>query len=165
MSTTLVFGFALMLEQFKYGLNHSHLSEDPAVPGPSVSQTEPPSLPHSVSTKSQTGLRFRSKVEDRVPHGSGFTHDVYVSLDRYSVGGVPVWSGVSVFSAQTGNELLIILKVGMRRIQITLQILRRNISLFISLVVTVPLELVGRKTVPWVNTTRVLSRPCVKLCH
>ena len=71
MSSVLKSRFALMLEQFKLGLNSTSLSGVPAVPGPSVSQTEPPSLQHSVSTKSREGLRFRESGEDPVPHGSG----------------------------------------------------------------------------------------------
>ena len=74
MSAALISRFALMLEQFKVGLNQSSLSGDPAVPGPSVSQTEPPSLQHPVSTKSQEGLQFRESGEDPVPHGSGLAH-------------------------------------------------------------------------------------------
>ena len=44
MSTALMSKFAIMLDQFKIGLNNDSLSGDPGVPGPSVSQTEPPSL-------------------------------------------------------------------------------------------------------------------------
>ena len=40
------------------------------VPGPSVSQTEPPSLQRPVSTGSES-LRFQDGGEDPVPHGSG----------------------------------------------------------------------------------------------
>ena len=65
--------FAIMLDQFKIGLNNDSLSGDPGVLGPSVSQTEPPSLQHPISTKSREGLRFRESGEDPVPHGSGLT--------------------------------------------------------------------------------------------
>ena len=71
MSAALMSRFALMLEQFKVGLKQSSLSGDPAVPGPSVSQTEPPSLQHPISTKSREGLRFWESGEGPVPHGSG----------------------------------------------------------------------------------------------
>ena len=50
--STLMSRFALMLEELKAGIKQTSFSEDPAVPGPSVSQTEPPSLQHPVSTKS-----------------------------------------------------------------------------------------------------------------
>ena len=80
MSATLISRFASMLEQLKSGITQTSISEDPAVLGLSVSQTEPPSLPHSVSTKSREGLRFRSNVEDPVPLGSGLTHDVAIGV-------------------------------------------------------------------------------------
>ena len=86
MSTTLMSRFALMLEEFKSGLNQTSFSEDPTVPGPSVSQTEPLSLQHPVSTKSLEGLRFWGSVEDPVPHGSGLAHQNVVDLARHSVG-------------------------------------------------------------------------------
>ena len=71
MSSALMSRFALMLEQFKLGLNSTSLSGDPAVPGPFVSQTEPPSLQLPVCTKSREGLRFWESGEDQVPYGSG----------------------------------------------------------------------------------------------
>ena len=86
MSSTLISRFASMLEQLKSGITQTSISEDPAAPGPSVSQMEPPSLPHSASTKSREGLQFRSNVEDLVPHGSGLTHDVTIGVARHSVG-------------------------------------------------------------------------------
>ena len=70
MSSALMSKFASLLDQFKLGLNNASFSGDPEVPGPSVSQTEPPSLQSSVSTKSREGLRFRESGEDPVPHGS-----------------------------------------------------------------------------------------------
>ena len=76
MSSALMSRFALMLDQFKAGINQTSFSEDPAVPGPSVSRTEPPSLQHPVSTKSREGLRFRGSGEDPVPHGSGLAQGV-----------------------------------------------------------------------------------------
>ena len=98
MSTTLMSRFALMLEEFRSGLNQTSFTEDPAVPGPSVSQKEPPSLQHPVSIKRQEGLRFRGSVEDPVPHGSGLAHQNVVDLVRHRVGvtEVSVWSGVSI---------------------------------------------------------------------
>ena len=83
---TLMSRFALMLEEFKSGLNQTSFSEDPVVPGPSVSQTEPPSLQHPVGTKCREGLRFRGSGEDPVPHGSGFAQDDDDDLARHSVG-------------------------------------------------------------------------------
>ena len=71
MSSALMSKFASMLDQFKLGIDIASFSGDPKVPGPSVSQTEPPSLQSSVSTKSREGLRFRESGEDPVPHGSG----------------------------------------------------------------------------------------------
>ena len=52
MSSALISRFSLMLAQFKAGINQTSFSDDPAVPGYSGSQTEPPSLQHPVSTKS-----------------------------------------------------------------------------------------------------------------
>ena len=86
MSTTLMSRFALMLEEFKSVLNQTSFSEDPAVPRPSISQTEPPSLQHPVSTKCREGLRFRGSVEDPVLYGSGLAHQNVVDLARHSVG-------------------------------------------------------------------------------
>ena len=51
MSSALMLQFASMLDQFKLGFNNSSFSGNPGVPGPSVSQTEPPSLRHPVSTE------------------------------------------------------------------------------------------------------------------
>ena len=85
-STTLMSRFVLMLEEFKSGLNQTSFSEDPAVLGPSISQAEPPSLQHPVSTKCQEGLRFWGSVDDPVPHGSSLAHQKVVDLARHSVG-------------------------------------------------------------------------------
>ena len=71
MSSALMSQFALMLDQFKLGLNNSSFSGNPGVLGPSVSQTEPPSLQRPVSTESES-LRFQDDGEDPVPHGLGF---------------------------------------------------------------------------------------------
>ena len=54
--------------------------------GPSISQTEPPSLHHPVSTKCREGLRFRGSIDDPVPHGSSLAHQKVVDLARHSVG-------------------------------------------------------------------------------
>ena len=70
MSSALMSQFALMLDQFRLGLNDSSFSGNPGVPGPSVSQTEPPSLQRPVSTESES-LRFQDGGEDPVPHGLG----------------------------------------------------------------------------------------------
>ena len=83
--STLMSRFALMLEELKAGINQTSFSEDPAVPGPSVSQTEPPSLQHPVSTKSREGLGFWEGGEDPVPHGSGLAQSVDASA-RHSLG-------------------------------------------------------------------------------
>ena len=71
MSSALMSRFSLMLAQFQPGINQTSFSDDPAVPGYSGSQTEPPSLQHPVSTKSREGLRFRESQENTVLHGSG----------------------------------------------------------------------------------------------
>ena len=84
-SSALMARFAHMLEQFKVGLNQTSLSGDPAVPGHSVNQTEPPSLQLPVSTKSREGLRFRESGEDPVPHGSGLAQGVSSSA-RHELG-------------------------------------------------------------------------------
>ena len=75
MSIALMFRFSAVFDQFRADFNQTSFAEDPAVPGPSVSQTEPPSLPHPVSTKSREGLRFRVSGEDPVPHGSGLAQN------------------------------------------------------------------------------------------
>ena len=85
MSSDLMARFAHMLEQFKVGLNQTSLSGDPAVPGPSVSQTEPPSLQHPVSTKSREGLQFQESGEYPVPHGSGLVQGISSSA-RHELG-------------------------------------------------------------------------------
>ena len=68
--------FASMFDQFRADFNQTSFAEDPAVSGPSVRHTEPPSLPHPVSTKSREGLRFRVAGEDPVSHGSGLARNV-----------------------------------------------------------------------------------------
>ena len=45
MSLALMSRFSVMFDQFRADFNQTSFAEDPAVPGPSVSQTEPPSLP------------------------------------------------------------------------------------------------------------------------
>ena len=82
--------FALMLDQFKLGLNDTSFSGNPGVPGPSVSQTEPPSLQHPVSTECQN-LRFQDEGEDPVPHGLGLAQGG-VSLARPQLGSDAVTS-------------------------------------------------------------------------
>ena len=72
----LMIRFASMFEQFRSELTQTSVPGDPAVPGPSVRHTEPPSLPHPVSTKSREGLRFRGGGEDPVPHGSDLAHQL-----------------------------------------------------------------------------------------
>ena len=52
MSLALMSRSSAMLDQFRAGFNQTSFAEDPAVPRPSVSQTEPPALPIPVSTKS-----------------------------------------------------------------------------------------------------------------
>ena len=76
MSVALMTRFATMFEQFRSELTQTSVPGDPVVPGLSVRHTEPPSLPHPVSTKSREGLRFRGGGEDPVPHGSGLPHQL-----------------------------------------------------------------------------------------
>ena len=85
MSLALMSRFASMFEQFRADLNQTSFPVDPAVAGPSVRHTEPPSLPHPVSTKSREGLRFRVSGEDPVPHGSGLARNVNIS-DSHELG-------------------------------------------------------------------------------
>ena len=70
MSSVLLSPFTSVLDQFKLGITNFSLSGNPGVPGYSVSQTEPVSLQHPVSTEIQQ-LRFQDDVEDPVPHGLG----------------------------------------------------------------------------------------------
>ena len=77
--------FSAMLDQFRAGFNQTSFAEDPAVPGPSISQMGPPSLPIRVSTKSRDGLRFRVSGEDPVPHRSGLAQNVSGSA-RHGLG-------------------------------------------------------------------------------
>ena len=76
MSLALMSRFSAMFDQFRADFNQPSFAEDPAVPGPSVNHTEPPSLPHPVSTKSREGLRFRVSGEDPVPQGSGLAQNL-----------------------------------------------------------------------------------------
>ena len=85
MSLALMSRFSAMFDQFRADFNQTSFAEDPAVPGPSVRQTEPPSLPHPVSTKSREGLRFRVSGEDPVPLGSGLAQNVSGSA-RHELG-------------------------------------------------------------------------------
>ena len=85
MSLALMSRFASMFDQFRADFNQTSFAEDPAVPGPSVRHTEPPSLPHPVSTKSREGLRFRVSGEDPVPHGSGLARNASDSA-RHELG-------------------------------------------------------------------------------
>ena len=75
MSLALMSRFSAMFDQLRAGFNQTSFAGDPVVLGPSVSPTDPPSLPHPVSTKSQEGLRFRVSGEDPVPHGSGLAQN------------------------------------------------------------------------------------------
>ena len=55
------------------------------MPGYSVSQTEPVSLQHPVSTERQN-LRFQDEGEDPVPHGLGVAQCSGGGLDRHMLG-------------------------------------------------------------------------------
>ena len=85
MSSALLSQFTVMLDQFKLGITNSSISENPVVPAYSVSQTEPPSLRHPVSTEYQQ-LWFQDGGEDPVPHGSGLAQGAGVTLDRPELG-------------------------------------------------------------------------------
>ena len=52
-SSALLSQFTSRLDQFKLGITNSFVSGNPGVPGYSVSQTEPVSLQHPVSTEIQ----------------------------------------------------------------------------------------------------------------
>ena len=68
MSLSLLSQFSSMLEKFQPRVNTTSFSDPSAVPGYSACLSEPPSRRPTVSTKSQTGLRFRKGNEDPVPH-------------------------------------------------------------------------------------------------
>ena len=53
MSSSLVFQFSDILDEFRVGLTNPSFSVDPKVPGQSVSHAEPLSLRHLVSTEYQ----------------------------------------------------------------------------------------------------------------
>ena len=84
MSSALLSQFTSMLDQFKLGITNSSISGNPGVPGYSVSQTEPPSLRHPVSTEIR--LRFQDGGEDPVPHGLGVAQGAGVPLARPQLG-------------------------------------------------------------------------------
>ena len=85
MSSALLSQFTVMLDQFKLGITISSVSGNHGVPGYSVSQTEPPSLRHPVSTEIQR-LRFQDGGEDPVPHGLGIAQGGGVPLARPQLG-------------------------------------------------------------------------------
>ena len=85
MSSALLSQFTSMLEQFKLGITNSSISGNPGVPGYSVSQTEPLSLRHPVSTEIQR-LRFQDGGEDLVPHGLGVAQGAGEPLARPQLG-------------------------------------------------------------------------------
>ena len=85
MSSALLSQFTVMLDQFKLGITNSSVSGNPGVPGYSVSQTEPPSLRHPVSTEIQR-LRFQDGGEDPVPHGLGVAQGAGIPLARPQLG-------------------------------------------------------------------------------
>ena len=85
MSLALMSRFSAMFDQLRADFNQTSFAEYPAVLGPSVSQTEPPSLPHPVSTKTREGLRFRVSGEDPVPHGSGLAQN-FSGSTRHGLG-------------------------------------------------------------------------------
>ena len=72
-------------ERVKLGITNSSVSGNPGVPGYSVSQTEPPSLRHPVSTEIQL-LRFQDGREDPVLHGLGVAQGAGVPLARPQLG-------------------------------------------------------------------------------
>ena len=85
MSSALLSQFTVMLDQFKLGITNSSVSGNPGVPGYSVSQTEPPSLRHPVSTEIQR-LRFQDGKEDPVPHGLGVAQGAGILSARPQLG-------------------------------------------------------------------------------
>ena len=85
MLSTLLSQFKVMLDQFKLGITNSSVLGNPGVPRYSVSQTEPPSLRHPVSTEIQQ-LRFQDGGEDTVPHGLGVAQGGGVPLARPQIG-------------------------------------------------------------------------------
>ena len=85
MSSALLSQFSSMLGQFKLGITNSSVSGNPGVPGYSVSQTEPVSLQHPVSTEIQR-LRFQDGGQDTVPHGLGVAQHSEGGLDRHVLG-------------------------------------------------------------------------------
>ena len=85
MSSALLSQFSSMLDQFKLEITNSSVSGNPGVPGPSVSQTEPPSLCHPVSTEIPR-LRFQDGGEDPVPHGLGLAQGGGIPLARPQLG-------------------------------------------------------------------------------
>ena len=66
--------FSVMSDRLRSELINPSVAGDPAVPGHSVSHTEPLSLPHPTSTKHPDSLRGLGEGVDPVPHGSGLAH-------------------------------------------------------------------------------------------
>ena len=95
MSSALLSQFTVMLDQFKIRITNSSVSGNPGVPGYSVSQTEPPSLRHPVSTEYQR-LQFQDGGEDPVPHGLGLAQGAGVTIDWPELGEDAAGSGDSL---------------------------------------------------------------------
>ena len=74
LSDALMSKFSMMFDRLKSELINTSVVGDPAVPGHSVSHTEPSSLPHPTSTKRQERLRGLGEGVDPVSHGSGLAH-------------------------------------------------------------------------------------------
>ena len=85
MSSALQSQFTSRLDQFKLGITNSSVSGNPGVLGYSISQTEPVSLQHPVSTERQN-LRFQGEGEDPVPHGLGVAQCSGDGLGRHVLG-------------------------------------------------------------------------------
>ena len=74
LSDALMSKFSVMFDRLRSDLINPSVAGDPAVPGHSVSHTEPLSLPHPTSAKRPESLRGLGEGVDPVPHGSGLTH-------------------------------------------------------------------------------------------
>ena len=74
LSDSLMSKLSMMFDRLRSELIHPSVAGDPAVPGQSVSHTEPPFLPHSTSTKRPESFRGLGEGVDTVSHGSGLAH-------------------------------------------------------------------------------------------
>ena len=125
MSVSLLSQFSSMLEKFQLRANTPSVSDPSAVPGYSACLSEPASRRPTVSTKSDTGLRFRKGDEDPVPHEDDLASASNIDETPETVRhppGIPeslrVASGLQVLLGNAKPVLALTLKLKMMRMMI-----------------------------------------------